>query len=112
MGIRSTIDLSLPSYLSSNHSTSELVASILTHSGLTFESSLLHEALNQWSAVYPMPPEDRRHLQRDWDELLYEHHLSSLLDSTCDARTKARLLSISFSESGTWLGALHVPSLG
>ena len=40
LGIRSAIDLSLPSYLSSLHSTSELVSSILTHSGLTFESSL------------------------------------------------------------------------
>ena len=27
-----------------------------------------------------MPPEDRRHYQHSWDELLYEHHLLSLLD--------------------------------
>ena len=98
LGVYSAIDLSLPSYLSSIHSTSELVTSILTHSGLTFESSLLDEALNHWSAVYPMPPEDRRHLQNGWDELLYEHHFSSLLDSTCDAKTKARLFSISSSD--------------
>ena len=78
LGIRSAIDLSLPSYLYSLHSTSELVSSILTPSGLTFESSLLHEALDQWSTEYPMPPEDRRHYPRSWDELLYEHHFSSL----------------------------------
>ena len=59
--ICSTIDLSLPSYLSSLHSTSELASSILTPSDLTFESSLLHEALVRWSAVYPMPPENHRH---------------------------------------------------
>ena len=112
LGIRSAIDLSPPSYLSSLHSTSELVSSILTPSGLTFESSLLHEALDQWSAEYPMPPEDRRNYQHSWDELLYEHHFSSLLDSASDARTKARLLSVSSSESGVWLGALPVPSLG
>ena len=110
MGIRSAIDLSLLSYLSSLHSTFELVSSILTPSGLTFESSPLHEALDQSSAEYPMPPEDRRHLQHGWDELLYEHHFSSLLDSASDARTKARL--VSSSESGAWLGALPVPSLG
>ena len=110
LGIRSAIDLSLPSYLSSLHSTSELVSSILTPSGLTFESSLLQEALDKWSAEYPMPPEDRRHYQHSWDELFYEHHFSSLLDSASDARTKARLLSVSSSESGAWLGALPVPS--
>ena len=111
MGIRSAVDLSLPSYLSSLHSTSELVSSILTPSSLTFESSLLHEALDQWSAEYPTP-EDRRHYQHSWDELLYKHHFSSLLDSASDAKTKARLLSVSSSESGAWLGALPVPSLG
>ena len=77
LGICSAIDLSLPSYLSSLHSTSELVSSILTPSGLTFESSLLHEALDQWSAEYPMPPEDSRHLQHGWNELLYEHYFST-----------------------------------
>ena len=58
-----------------------------------------------------MPPEDRRHYQHSWDKLLYEHHFSSLLDSASDAKTKARLLSVSSSESGAWLGALPVPSL-
>ena len=59
-----------------------------------------------------MPPEDCRHYQHNWDELLYKHHFSSLLDSASDARTKARLLSASSSESGAWFGALPVPSLG
>ena len=34
------------------------------------------------------------------------------MDSTSDAKTKARLLSVSSSESGAWLGTLLVPSLG
>ena len=59
-----------------------------------------------------MPPEDHRHLQHGWDELLYEHHFSALLNSVSDAKTKARLLSVASSESGVWLGALPVPSLG
>ena len=68
LGIHSAINLSLPSYLSSLHSTFELVSFILTLSSLTFESYLLHKALDRWSAEYPMPPEDRRHLQHCWDE--------------------------------------------
>ena len=35
-----------------------------------------------------------------------------LLNSLSDPKTKAYLLSLSFSESGAWLGALPVPSLG
>ena len=58
-----------------------------------------------------MPPGDCRHLQHCWNELLYEHHFSSFLDSVSDAKTKACLLSVSSSESGAWLGALPVLSL-
>jgi len=59
-----------------------------------------------------MPPADHRHLQHGWDELLYEYHFSALLNSASDAKTKACLLSVASSESGVWLGALPVPSLG
>jgi len=34
------------------------------------------------------------------------------LNSASDVKTKARLLSVASSESGAWLGALPVPSLG
>jgi len=109
LGIRSAVDLSLSSFLSSLHSPSDLVSSILSASGISVESSFLHEALDQWSAEYPMPPEDHRH---GWDELLYDHHFSALLNSASDAKTKACLLSVASSESGAWLGALPVPFLG
>ena len=56
-----------------------------------------------------MPPEDHRHLQHGWDELLYEHHFSALLNSVSDAKTKARLLLVASSER---LGIVSVPSLG
>jgi len=35
-----------------------------------------------------------------------------LWDSACDAKSKTHLLSVFSSESGVWLGALLVPSLG
>ena len=69
LGIRSPVDLSLPCFLSSLHSFYDLVSSILSASGISVESSFLHEALDQWSAEYPIPPEDCRHLQHGWDEL-------------------------------------------
>jgi len=42
----------------------------------------------------------------------YEQHFSALLNSAFDVKTKACLLSVASSESGAWLGALPVPSLG
>jgi len=85
---------------SSNRYTSDLVSSILSPSGISAESPFLHEALEQWSAEFPMPPEDHR----DLDDLLHEHHFSTLLNSC--------LLSVASSDSGVWLSALLVPSLG
>ena len=81
LGIYSAIDLSL---LSSLHSTSKLISSVLSPSGLTVEPFLLRKALNQWSAEYPMPPEDHRHLQHGWDYLFYKVNLSFLLDCASD----------------------------
>ena len=102
----------MPSYLSSLYSTSELVSSILSPSGISAESPFLHEALEQWSFEFPMPPEDHSHLQHGWDELLYERHFSTVLNSASDVQDKTHLLSVASSESGAWLGALPVPSLG
>ena len=38
-----------------------------------------------------MPPEDCRHLQSGWDELLYERRFSDLLNSAADSEVKAGL---------------------
>ena len=44
--------------------------------------------------------------------MLNEQHFLALLKSASDVKTKAHLLSVASSESGAWLGALPVPSLG
>jgi len=58
LGIRCGVGLSLPSFLSTLHSSSNLVSSIFSTSGISVGSSFLHEALYQRPAEYPMPPED------------------------------------------------------
>jgi len=75
-------------------------------------SPFLQEALDKWSSEYCLPPENCRHLQNCWDELLYEHHFSTILVAAVDSKVKARLLSVASSEAGAWLGVLPVPSLG
>ena len=69
----------------------------------------MHEVFDQWSTEYPIPPEDHRHFQHGWDELLYEHHFWTL-----PLMLSKGLLIVSFllRVSGAWLGALPVLSLG
>jgi len=64
--IRSAVDLSLPGFLSSLHSMSELMSSILSASGISVQSPFLQEA-HKWSIEYSLPPEDCGHLQNCWD---------------------------------------------
>ena len=65
--------------------TSELVRSLLSPSGVTSDTSFLLEASYQ---------PDQQHLQHKWDELLYEQHYSSLLNSSSNDQFKARLLTV------------------
>ena len=51
--------------------------SFLSPSGVTGDDPMMLEAINQWSSKFPLPPEDQRHIQHEWDELLYEQHYSS-----------------------------------
>ena len=60
----------------------------------------------------PLPPENQWHIQHKWDELLYEHQHSSLLNSNLNDQSKARLLSVASAKADAWLNVLPVPSLG
>ena len=106
------MDLCLPGFLSSCHGTSDLVASLLSPSGVTGDNPLLLEATNRWSSKLPLPSEDQQHVQHKWDELLYKQQHSSLLNSTLNDQSKARLLSVASAKADAWLNVLPVPSLG
>ena len=58
----------------------------------------------------PTPPESFK--MKSWDTPRVEHRAEFLLSSTKDAKSRARLLSVSTKESGAWLEALPVSSLG
>ena len=60
-----------------------------------------------------MPPtNDRETIQREWDHLQAEATFDHLLSSAPDDSTRARLLAVSAPESGAWLHALPISSLG
>ncbi|GAU95301.1 hypothetical protein RvY_06943 [Ramazzottius varieornatus] len=110
LGIRRTEEVALPAFLASLHSVRQLVLSILPEADLHGEANL---ALSKWSLLStaePPVPELRRQ-QKAWDmALLKEIH--EQLVSTASDNDKARLLAVSDKNSGSWLHALPLPSLG
>ena len=73
------------------------------------------DALASWSAPFPSlapPTNDRETIQREWDHLQAEATFDHLLSSAPDDSTRTRLLAFSAPESGAWLHALPISSLG
>ena len=112
LGIRRSVDLSLPTFLSSSHATLDLVTSILPTDEPN-SNFLLSEATCLWEerSGRPIPPQrDLKH-QRAWDEALVDHAFDTI-KTTIDTSSRARLLSVSTKESGAWLDVLPAPHLG
>ena len=66
-----------------------------------------------WSSlVCPPPTSPDSHCQRAWDAPRMKGLYQSLLESSPDPTTRARLLAVATKEAGAWLNALPVPSLG
>jgi len=113
LGCRKASDIALPAFLSSMNSVSDLVEAILTNINMveTFE---LSEAVEAWSLGgddMVAPSEDRRSKQKEWDLPVATSTLKRLV-ATADQVARARLLAASCRESGVWLNAIPVPSLG
>ena len=60
----------------------------------------------------PPPLDPVAHRQRMWDLPRVCATSQALIDNASDARSCARLLAVCRSESGAWLQALYLPSLG
>ena len=113
LGIRRSFDLSLPTFLSSFHATQDLVASVLpsdepNDNSLVFEATCLWEERSGGS----ISPQQDLKCQRTWDEALFVHAFDTILETTIDASSRARLLAVSTKESSAWLNVLPVPHLG
>ena len=72
------------------------------------------EEYGQWKvgldAVPPTPPAS--FVQKERDTPRVDERAASLLAQASDARSRARLLAVSTKESGAWLNALPISSLG
>ena len=114
LGIRSAVSVAPSAFLASVHSTSELVSEILPPTYASQPAPFVEEAVSVWSVGHEcLPPEDvAATSQKLWDFPRTASLAQRLLDDATSDVERARLLAVSAKESGAWLRALPVSSLG
>jgi len=112
LGCRKAGDIALPAFVSSMNSVSNLVEAILSNVNVA-DTDELAEAVESWKRGLqddvPVPVHESS--QKEWDTPRAHSILESLL-ARADQVERARLLSASLKETGVWLNAIPVPSLG
>ena len=114
LGIRSAVHLAPSAFLSSTSACNKLVHHILPPRFNSKGVPQAEAALTLWSQGHdsPPPPSPASHHQKAWDSCTVEAIADSLLDNAQNALSRARLLAASTKESGAWLNALPITSLG
>ena len=114
LGIQGVVQLSPSAFSASAAGSSGLVSHILSKHLQIVPYAARAEALSSRMQRHdsPPPPDPVAHRQRMWDLPRVCATSQALIDNASDARSHARLLAVCRSESGAWLQALPVPSLG
>ena len=112
LGVRKACDIALPAFISSMHSVGALVETILSNVNVV-DTGELSDAEAAWrrQAGDISTPVENVHKQKSWDLPLAKVTQERLL-AEVDQVGRARLLAAACSESGAWLNAIPVPSLG
>ena len=113
LGIRMSKDIALPAFISSLHSVRFLTEAILQNVQLAEDDEAL-AAVETWgvrSGGHALVDEVDRNLQATWDGPICQMALNGLLERA-DQVSRARLLAASRPESGLWLHAMPVSTLG
>ena len=114
LGIRSSVQLAPSAFLASAAANSNLTHRILPPRFQLRELPYVEEARTLWSDGLDLPPpaSPESHRQKTWDTPKVSAIADKLLKQAPDAVTRSRLLAASAKESGAWLDALPVSSLG
>ena len=111
IGVKSATLLAPSAFLSSAAGSNDLVKLLVpTYS----PPQVLALAMEDWSQGHNSSPPSgsRAKQQKAWDEPRVQSCMQKLLDSAADNRSHARILAASCKESGYWLYALPITSLG
>ena len=118
LGIRSAVQLAPSAFLVSAAASSGL-AHLILPANLPAnmqppQLSYVDEALAAWSqGCQEQPPTDAAaHHQKTWDTIRVSSIADTLFTDSSDPMLRARFLAASCKESGAWLNALPVTSLG
>jgi hypothetical protein len=105
LGLRKISSVSVPAFLSSVHSSANLIGKILGAFPVNYETAGLTEAKNAWSIACPGkdPPQNLKS-QRAWDDISSKMTYDSLLDRSTGS-DRARILAVGTREAGSWLHA-------
>ena len=108
------MQLAPSAYLASAAASSGLISHILPASLQSLPIPHLDTAVSLWSHGHDNPPPTGTAAcsQKTWDTSVVSTTAESLLESAPDDITRARLLAVSTKESGAWLHALPISSLG
>ena len=114
LGIRSAVQLAPSAFLASAAATSDLVHLIVPPYLQSLSIPNVDEAKDLWSLGHGQSPPEvtSQHQQRAWDIPKMSALAESLLENAPDPRARARLLASATKESGAWLNALPISSLG
>ena len=114
LGLRSASHLAPSAFLASADGASRLMHQLLPHHLSTTTYTERNSALSFWREDLPpdtpLPPSPNR--QKSWDKPRVEVLFDSLLRRCSDHESRARLLAAGSRESGAWLNAPPVSSLG
>ena len=114
IGIRRAVQLAPSAYLASAAGCSELIHQILPSHLLETLDPNIESALSIWSQGHanPPPPAPSSSHQRVWDAPKIEATFNLIFDCASNQQASARLRAVAVAESGAWLHALPISSLG
>ena len=114
LGFRSCSSLAPSAFLASADGASELMQKLLPPHLQTATYISKDRALTAWKDALPANtplPNNMKH-QKSWDRPIIQLHLDSLLTCCVDQTSRSCILGASSRESGAWLNALPISSLG
>ena len=113
LGIRSFVSLAPSAYLASAACSSNVSRKILPSSMRNIPTPFMSNALTIWSLGHTSaPPSDTDAMkQKSWDIPIVKATIAKLLNDTIP-QDKGRLLAVQRKETGAWLSAPPVSSLG
>ena len=114
VGIRRTVQLAPSAFLASAAGCSELIHNILPPRLHNINDPHTEAALACWSGHHDLPPPTapESHYQRVWDSTRIEATFQNLVETAQNQQSQARLLAVACPESGAWLNALPISSIG